>query len=51
MPTEAERCSTCCQKKKILASQLNEFCDALKPLAIDQTLLGRVSIMDTLLQQ
>ena len=35
----------------MLASQLSEFRDALKPLALDQTLLGKVIMMDPMLQQ
>jgi len=38
-------------KRKMLASQLSEFRDALKPVALDQTLLGKVSIMDSMRQQ
>ena len=38
-------------KRKMLASQLSEFRDALKPLALDQTLLGKVIMMDPMLQQ
>ena len=39
------------RKRKMLASQLSEFRDALKPVALDQTLLGRVLIMDPMRQQ
>ena len=38
-------------KRKMLASQLSELRDALKPVALDQTLLGKVSIMDSMRQQ
>ena len=38
-------------KTEMLASQLSEFRDALKPVALDQTLLGRVLIMDPMRQQ
>ena len=37
-------------KRKMIASQLSEFRDALKPVALDQILLGRVSIMDVMRQ-
>lgn len=38
-------------KRKMLASQLSEFRDALKPVALDQTLPGRVLMMDPMRQQ
>lgn len=38
-------------KRKMLASQLSEFRDALKPVALDQTLLGRFIMMDPMRQQ
>ena len=38
-------------KRKMLASQLSEFRDALKPVTLDQTLLGRILIMDPMRQQ
>ena len=37
-------------KTEMRASQLSKFRDALKPAALDQTLLGRVSIMDPMRQ-
>lgn len=38
-------------KRKMLASQLSEFRDALELVALNQALLGRVSIMDAMRQQ
>ena len=38
-------------KKEMLESQLSESCDAIKPVALDQTLQGRISRMDAMQQQ
>ena len=38
-------------KRKMLAPQLSVFFDDLKPAALNQTLLGRVSIMGAMRQQ
>ena len=38
-------------KTEMRASQLSKFRDALKPVALDQTQLGRVLIMDPMRQQ
>ena len=37
-------------KREMLESQLSESRDALKPVALDQTLQGRVSRMDAIQQ-
>ena len=59
MPAEAELTSAeikelfnlLLSKREMLESQLSEFRDALKPVALDQTLQGRVSRMDAIQQQ
>ena len=38
-------------KRKTLASQLSEFRDAQKPIALNQALLGSASIMEAMRQQ
>ena len=38
-------------KRKMLTPQLSEFRDDLKPAALNQTLLGRVSTIDAMRQQ
>ena len=38
-------------KRKMLAPQLSELRNGLKPAALNQTLLGRVSIMGAMRQQ
>ena len=38
-------------KRKMLTQQLSEFRDDLKPATLNQTLLGRVSIMGAMRQQ
>ena len=59
MPAEAELTSAqvkelfdlLLSKREMLESQLSESRDALKPVALDQTLQGRVSRMDAMQQQ
>ena len=59
MPAEAELTSAeikelfdlLLSKREMLESQLSESRDALKPVALDQTLQGRVSRMDAIQQQ